>query len=171
MSSEETTAGPVSQPAWRGPARRVMLGWDGEGWRVVREQRVPLMTLPPSDPLPDGPQAGAQGSFCIEARDAGDGLYYRRLMADPLAAVPSPWPPGPAPGHAPQPRPEVLLEVLIPDLPEISELHLVSLPGDAATGTPRTSRAVLKLLRTGTSGGGGGTGGTGQSSHASGEPH
>ncbi|WKB51438.1 hypothetical protein [Eleftheria terrae] len=155
MSAENPPSPPAAPRAT--PVRRLVLGWDGQAWRVVREQRLEQVPLP--DPHAE-PERGPHPCFWVEARDNRGRVYHRIVMDDPLPDSGSP------PPH------DRLLELLLPDLPEVSELHLVSWPGGTGQDEAAAVRRVLRLSRLpGSGGGGGGSGGTGQSSHSSGEPH
>lgn len=123
--------------AWPAPVRRVALTWDGDRWSVSEEIDVASMTLPASDPLPDGEKTRG---FWFEAVDAGGRTLYRQAIDDPLAGMEMFDGEGgvtrvPHKGHG------VTIEVLLPDLPGLLDVHLVSHDGRRDDDT----RTVLRL--------------------------
>jgi len=124
------------------PVRRVTIQWTGQEWKIVKQFRVPSMTLPAPDPLPDGEKSVG---FWIEAADGNGGIYQREVMPDPLLGMEQFGKDGQMTrmNHPPH---DVTLEILVPEMAAVSELHLVSntraQAGAAETGLKRT---VLKL--------------------------
>ena len=123
--------------------RRFILRWDKNEWKIVNQVRVSSMTLPAPDPLPAGEQSRG---FWIEAADGKGAVYHREVMPDPLLGMEQFEEKGQI-NRINHPAHQVSLEVLVPDLPEVSELHLVSNPlGIHEHGEPsRLKRTVLKL--------------------------
>jgi hypothetical protein len=97
------------------------------------------MTLPSPDEIPAGERTVG---VWVEAVDREGRVRYRQIMADPLAGMEMFEEDGtmtrlPHPAHA------VSIEVLVPDLPAITELHIVANP--AVRDAKRKVRTVLKL--------------------------
>lgn len=124
------------------PVRRITIHWDGREWKIVKQFRVPSMTLPAPDPLP----AEAQSlGFWIEATDGKGGFYHREVMPDPLVGMEQFGKDGEMTrlNHPPH---DITLEILVPDMPGVSELHLVSnTKAKAGTTASGLKRTVLKL--------------------------
>jgi hypothetical protein len=125
----------VDPQNWRsGPVLRLRLRWRKGGLEIV--QRIPIRskTLPPHQALPDLPKGVEPEGFWFEAVDAQGAAVYRRLMHNLL-----PWSveifdeEGGVTRQDSVPE-EVWFDVLIPDLPEITELRLYANPGPFETG-------------------------------------
>ena len=115
---------PIEAIRWPAPVLRVTLRWDGKSWRIDRQQRVGSMTLPAPDALPEGEKSRG---FWVEVVDRQGRVRHREVMADPLAGMEQFDEGGVVSRllHSPH---NVLIEVLVPDVPDIAELHLVSNP-------------------------------------------
>lgn len=124
------------------PVRRVTIQWNGQEWKIVKQFLVPSMTLPAPDPLP----AGAQSiGFWIEAADGKGGIYQREVMPDPLLGMEQFGKDGQM-TRIDHPPHDVTLEILVPDMAGISEVHLVSnAKAQAGATTSGLKRTVLAL--------------------------
>lgn len=139
------------------PVRRVRVLWRDGQWSVVKEIVIPRMTLPkPSEPPRTEARQGVTG-FWIEATDAEGRVLYREVMPDPtIHRVEIPGPDGTFQRLQPHSY-EAVLDVLIPDLPEIEEIRIFS---DREEGTGKELRkgggaelrTTLKIRRSGGSG-------------------
>ncbi|SEJ59731.1 hypothetical protein SAMN05216327_113179 [Dyadobacter sp. SG02] len=123
------------------PVRRVTIQWTGQEWKIVKQFRVPSMTLPAPDPLPSGEKSIG---FWIEVADGNGGIYQREVMPDPLLGMEQFGKDGEMTrlNHPPH---DVTLEILVPDVTGISELHLVSNTKAQSGATSGLKRTVLKL--------------------------
>lgn len=124
---------------WPAPVLRVGLLFEGERWRIVRATRVPSMTLPAASVLPAGDRTVG---FWVEVVDKENQVRYRRIMSDPLAGMEIFEDDGSVTrmhhkGHA------VASEILVPELTDATELHLVS--NSTRPGADKPDRAVLSL--------------------------
>lgn len=129
---------------WPGPVIRLTLLWDGSDWRIKSEQRVDSMTLPAPDPLPGGENSRG---FWIETVDRDGRVRHREVMPDPLAGMEQ-FEEGGLVTRLTHPPHEVLIEVLIPDLPELAEVHLISNPATLQSGhehEPRPRRSKVSI--------------------------
>ncbi len=109
---------------WPAPVIRLELRWDGRSWLIAGEQRVKSMTLPAPASLPDGDNSRG---FWVETVDRQGRVRHRDIMADPLMGMEQFGPNGDI-KRLDHPPHDVLIEVLIPDLPELAEVHAVSNP-------------------------------------------
>ena len=127
---------------WPAPVIRLSLRWDGQRWLIVSEHRVKSMTLPAPASLPDGDRSRG---FWIETIDREGRVRHRDVMADPLLGMEQFGTDG-AIKRLDHPAHTVEIEVLIPDFPELAEVHVVSNPvarrGDHAHGPSRTQLTV-----------------------------
>jgi hypothetical protein len=126
------------------PVRRVTIQWNGKEWKIVKQVLVPSMTLPAPDPLP----AEAQSlGFWIEAADGKGGIYQREVMPDPLLGMEQ-FGKGGEMTRLNHPPHDITIEILVPDMPGISEVHLVS-NAKAQAGATASSlkRTVLTLSK------------------------
>ena len=111
------------------PVARVRVRREGNDWSVDQIVRVPSMTLPASVDLPD-PRGRSLAGFWFELRNGKGEVLYRRALYGPAE-------PGlEVPGDDGQPhrvtvdRPEVIYELLVPDLDDGRELQLFSSAAD-----------------------------------------
>ncbi len=127
---------------WPAPVIRLSLRWDGERWLIASEHRVKSMTLPAPASLPDGDKSRG---FWIETIDREGRVRHRDVMADPLLGMEQFSPDG-AIKRLDHPAHNVEIEVLIPDLPELAEVHVVSNSvarrGDREHGPSRTQLSI-----------------------------
>lgn len=136
----------ADQPERGNPVLRVRVRRSGNSWTVVSRTRVPSMTLPASSQLPEG-RGRAVAGFWYEAADADGNVIYRRVMEDPTqdsAEVPS------ESGELQRitvDRPEVVFNVLVPDLPEVSEIRLFAPMKGETVGQTARWRAREPLAR------------------------
>src|SRR5688572_18106179 len=126
MTCEESSNSGVVPVRFPAPVRRVVVRWDGEDWTVVSELRVPSMTLPAPDSLPEG---DATQGFWIELVEREGRVRHREVMDDPLAGMEQ-FEEGGEVTRLVHPPHDVTIELLVPDLPD-GELHLVSKIGRA----------------------------------------
>lgn len=102
------------------------------------------MTLPEPDGLPDGDKSRG---FWIESIDTQGRVRYRELMADPLAGMEQSDDDGQV-TRLPHAQHDVTIELLVPDVVGIAELHLVSNPPTTVVhhdGESWPKRSVLRL--------------------------
>jgi hypothetical protein len=109
---------------WPAPVIRVSLRWDGSTWRIEREHRVDSMTLPAPDQLPAGENSRG---FWVETIDRQGRVRHREVMADPLAGMEQ-FDEGGDVSRMLHRLPDIEIDVLVPDLPDLAEIHLVSNP-------------------------------------------
>lgn len=107
------------------PVRRLRVVWrDGE-WNVVKEVRVPSMTLPRSAGLPRVEAGRGLSGFWYELRDASGDVLYRRILESPFNAVEVFEEDGTVHREGSTTR-EVMVDVLVPDLEGATEVALFS---------------------------------------------
>lgn len=144
MTASDPSESPIHPVRWPATVRRVTVGWNGQGWSVLGEVRVKSMTLPAPDELPDG--AKSLG-FWIECIDSQGRVRHREAMADPLAGMEQFDETGQV-TRLTHPPHDVTLEILVPDLGGVTELHLVSNPPTTVLdhhGGSSPRRTVLRL--------------------------
>lgn len=106
--------------------RRIRVLWQEGKWQILKEIEIPSMTLPRSLDLPEaGGEQGISG-FWYEATDDNGRVYYRRGMDDPARSEVELFEEDGSMSWARIEQPEVLFDVLIPDLPEIQEVRFFS---------------------------------------------
>ena len=132
---------PVKYPC---AVRRVTVRWDENEWKIVNQVRVDSMTLPAPYPLPEGQN---NTGFWIEGRNSKGDVYQREIMPDPLLGMEQFEEGGEIKRliHTPH---TVEIEILVPDMPGVSELHLISNPAgkmDTSAKHNHPNRTVLKL--------------------------
>jgi len=113
---------PIEAIHWPAPVLRVTLRWDGKSWRIDHQQRIESMTLPAPDALPEGEKSRG---FWIEAVDRQGRVRHREVMADPLAGMEQ-FDEGGVVRRLLHSQHNVVIEILVPDVPDITDLHLVS---------------------------------------------
>jgi hypothetical protein len=122
---------PTIEPVrWPAPVLRVRLRWDGSAWIVDRVIRVERMTLPAPDELPKGDDSRG---FWIEAVDRDGRVRHRQIMADPLGGMEQ----FDDKGLVTRMRHTLdkpSIEVLVPALDDLAELHIVSNPAGRPPG-------------------------------------
>lgn len=147
------------QLAYPRPVRRVRLRWrDGE-WSIVKEMVIPQMTLPKPAELPQTQGGQGVSGFWWEATDAEGRVLYRQGAPDPTRPrVEIVDRDGAFRNLTPQSH-EAILDVLVPDLPEIEEIRIFS---DHEEGQERPENrkrpsrltARIKIRQAGKEGGG-----------------
>lgn len=131
---------PIEPIRWPAPVLRLTLSWNGTAWRITSQRRVPSMTLPAPAVLPQGDKSRG---FWVEVLDRQGRVRHREVLADPLTGMEQ-FDTGGQVRRLMHPAHDVQIEVLVPDLPELAELHLVSNPlarpggHDTASGPERT---------------------------------
>ncbi|WP_018622928.1 hypothetical protein [Spirosoma luteum] len=123
---------------------RVTLRWDKNEWKIVNQVRVESMTLPAPQVLPDGENSLG---FWIEACSSKGKVYQREIMPDPLAGMEQFEEGGAINRLAPAPH-IIELEILMPDMPDITELRLFSNPAGETKKADKRKRlnpTVLKM--------------------------
>jgi len=124
------------------PALRVRIRRRGDTWTILKQTRIPDMTLPAADELPETGGRALHG-FWFEVRSARDEVLFRRVLRNPTeqaVEVPS------AAGGLERvdvDRPEVVFDVLIPEHPERSEIHFFE--NEPRTGSPGTSLSRSRI--------------------------
>ena len=101
------------------------------------------MTLPASDVPPAGDETRG---FWIEVLDREGRVRHREVMTDPLAGMEQ-FEAGGGITRLLHPPHDVEIEVLIPDLPDLAELQLVSNPATPAPGREAPSGPQRTRLR------------------------
>ena len=136
----------MTQAGGPGAVRRVRVRRRGEQWTIEGETRVEEMTLPRSNELPAGrgrPLAG----FWYEARDGRGRTLFRRVTRNPTEqAVEVPAEAGGL-QRVEMSRPEVVFDVLIPDLPEAAELCFFESDPRAGDATATLARSLTPVAR------------------------
>jgi hypothetical protein len=129
-----------------GPVRRVRVRRRGQEWTIEGETRIEEMILPRSNELPEGrgrPLAG----FWYEARDGRGRALFRRVTRNPTEqAVEVPAAEGGL-QRVEMARPEVVFDVLIPDLPEVAELCFFESDPRAGDATATLARSLTPVAR------------------------
>lgn len=141
---------PVKYP---GPVRRVTVQWDGGQWKVVKEVRVDSMTLPEPAPLPDGEKSRG---FWIEATNSKGEVFQREVIANPFLGMEQFGEDGKM-SRLNHPPHDIKLELLLPDVPEVSQLHLVNHVLDRKAGAEKDQGLQRTVLTLGKVKGGGQT--------------
>ncbi|GAA4439501.1 hypothetical protein GCM10023091_21770 [Ravibacter arvi] len=130
-----------------GPVRRVTIRWNGKKWTVEGQVVVNDMTLPAPSQLPDGENSRG---FWIEAYDNDGNIYYRQVITNPFLGMEQFSEKGYM-YRLDHPPHDLTLEILIPGVAEISQLHVVDNTAGKNThehhATAHTGRTVLKLGR------------------------
>jgi hypothetical protein len=107
-------------------AVRLLIQYDNRRLAVSSRQEVEMAT-PPSDPV-----RGYEGrsGFWYEVRGSKDQVLYRRVVANPLPTDVEVYDPETGPRRHPTRRSSAAFAVLIPDLPDASNLVIMSSPLD-----------------------------------------
>src|SRR5215213_744503 len=107
------------------PVRRLSIAWREGTWKIENEIRIESMTLPKSDELPEEAKRRGVTGFWYEAVDGQGRTLYRQVMEEPFLGMEVFDKDGKIrrtqPGHH-----DISLEILVPDVPEVEELHLYS---------------------------------------------
>lgn len=146
MSTADQSKPRLIEVKYPSAVRRCTVQMDGNEWQIVHQVLIPSMTLCSPDPLPSGEQSRG---FWIEATDGKGGIYHREVMPDPHLGMEQ-FDEGGEIRRINHPLHKVSLEILLPDLPEVSELHLISNPPiiiEKPDKQGRSKRIVLKLPR------------------------
>jgi hypothetical protein len=114
---------PASDVRFPSPVRRVLLAYRDGQWQIEREVVVPSMTLPKSTPLPEAAERGHQGFWFELVGESGD-MLYRRILEHPAESGAEVFSPNGTITRMDEPREDVLVEVLVPALPEPTRLEL-----------------------------------------------
>jgi hypothetical protein len=119
----------------------------GERWTIDKQTRIEAMTLPASAELPEGGGRPVAG-FWYEVVDEDGRALYRRVLRNPTEqAVEVPAADGGL-QRVDVDRPEVVFDVLVPDLPEVRDLAFYdSEPraGDTQATIARASQPVARI--------------------------
>ena len=133
------------QVRYPGPVRRVTIHWNGQKWAITGQVHVARMTLPEPARLPDGEKSLG---FWIEASNEKGEIFHRQVLPDPFLGMEQ-FEEGGRMYRLDHPPHDLTLEVLIPGVKEVSQLHLVD---NTAGGKPHgekahgaAKRTVLKL--------------------------
>jgi len=120
------------------PVRRLHVVWRGGEWSIAGETRVPSMTLPASDDLPE---ADKISGFWWEVVDGEGRAIHRHVLHDPFARSMERFDDGGlitrmAPMDPMEPE-EVGFDVLVPDVADAAAVHLYSSnpPGGSEPGS------------------------------------
>jgi hypothetical protein len=108
------------------PVRRLHVIWRKGRWSVDDEVDIPSMTLNKSHELPAAAPGHGVSGFWYEAVDAQGRVIYRQMLPDPFSVGMEIFSDEGVVRMPHQMPEEVALDVLIPDLPQITELHLYS---------------------------------------------
>jgi hypothetical protein len=143
MGSGESVGADVERVDYPGPVRRLRLEWTGKEWTIAGEVRIESMTLPSPDELPAGEETRG---FWVEASDGEGKVYHRELQPDPFGGMEF-FEEGGEVTRGPVAH-DVIVDVLIPDRPEITKIHIVSNPASPGHDQgDRLTRWVLALSR------------------------
>jgi hypothetical protein len=113
----------ATHPERAGPVLRLRVRRSDDSWVIEKQIPIAAMTLPPSSSLPEGHGRPVSG-FWYEAADPQGRVVYRRVMDDPTEdSVEVPAEDGEIQRVSVE-RPEVVFDILVPDLPEVSELRI-----------------------------------------------
>ena len=108
------------------PVRRISLAWRDGKWTIKNETRVDSMTLPKSDELSEAAKKRGVTGFWYEAVDRQGGIVYRQVVEDPFLGMEVFDRDGKIRRVKAATHDEVGLEVLVPDVPELEEIHIYS---------------------------------------------
>jgi hypothetical protein len=111
------------------PVRRIRVLWRKGKWSIQKEIEIPRMTLPKSSELPSARQRQRITGFWYEATDADGQVFYRRITAAPSLGEVELFEEDSTFTRARMEQPEVIFDVLIPDLPEVSEVRFFNETG------------------------------------------
>jgi hypothetical protein len=138
----------MTSPGSPGPVLRVRVRRSGDRWTIEKQQRIESMTLPRSAELPET-QGRPMSGFWYEASTADGRTLYRRVLRNPTEqAVEVPAEDGRL-QRVDMRRPEVVFDVLIPDVPEGVELRFFESDpkaGDTRATIERARQPVARLL-------------------------
>lgn len=108
------------------PVRRVRIQVRKDDWQIVKEIEIPSMTLSqPAEP-PDGSKGRGLSGFWVEAVDRKERALYRPVMANPFENSSEIFESDGSMHREERVRDEFVFDVLIPDLPDITELLFYS---------------------------------------------
>lgn len=120
----------------RGPVLRLRVRYADGKWSVVKRLRVPTKRLPPSHVLPT--QARISG-FWYEAVGPKGVVLYRRSVPDPTEPSMEVRDEGGGLKRARAVHTDVTFDVIVPDLPGLTEIRLFS----STAGSPHPEREGL----------------------------
>jgi len=129
---------PASDVRFPSPVRRVLLAFRDGQWQIEKEVVVPSMTLPKSISLPETAERGHQGFWFELVGESGDTLY-RRILENPAESGAEIFSPDGTITRMDEPRETVMVEVLIPALPEPTRLELFASESRPPAGDRRES--------------------------------
>jgi hypothetical protein len=129
------------------PVRRLSVSWrDGE-WTIENEIRIESMTLPKSAELPrDTKKRGVTG-FWYEAADRQGRTIYRQLLEDPFSGMEVFDRDGKMRRIQMEPH-QASLQILVPDVPEVEELHIYSSTIPSAHGKEMREQSNAERIAT-----------------------
>lgn len=107
------------------PVRRLSVAWRDGTWKIENEILIKSMTLPKSDELPEDAKTRGVTGFWYEAVDAQGRTLYRKVMEEPFQGMEVFEPDGTIRRRKPSHH-DINLEILVPDVPELEELHIYS---------------------------------------------
>ena len=129
------------------PVRRISVVWREGEWAVENEVRVESMTLPKSAELPeDRKQRGVTGVW-YEVVDADGRAVYRQVLEDPFLGMEL----FDQDGKIKRVRTEhhrTSMEILVPDVPEVEELHIYSSTIPSTPGRELRERSNAERIAT-----------------------
>ncbi|MGH9719595.1 MAG: hypothetical protein ACRD8O_05245 [Bryobacteraceae bacterium] len=121
------------------PVRRLHVAWRKGKWSVEGETRVESMTLPKSHELPAAGAGQGVSGFWYEVVDNQGRAIYRHLIPDPFSGSMEVFNEGGTISRKSHPmHEEILFDVLVPDLPQITAVHFY---GSAASEHEHEHRA------------------------------
>lgn len=137
----------MTHPGSPGPVLRIRIRRSGDQWTIEKQRRIESMILPRSAELPES-QGRPLSGFWYEATTADGRTLYRRVLRNPTEqAVEVPAEDGRL-QRVDMRRPDVVFDVLIPDVPEGVELRFFeSEPraGDTRATIERARQPVARL--------------------------
>ena len=107
-----------------GPVLRIRVERKEGKWRVVKRIKVPEMTIPNSYDFPKLEKTGRLTGFWFEAIDDQSSFLYRQILREPPRGVELFEDDGTISRVSVEPPDEYIIDLLLPDLPEMEEIQL-----------------------------------------------
>jgi hypothetical protein len=121
---------PVTQPPPRSShTLRLTFAYDGNDVKLVRSQRVAMVTPPSVTPAPEKGHSG----YWFEVRDVKGARLYHRAVHDPIRTDVEVFSDDPVQTitRVPIAKPKGQFTLLVPDLPDAHSFHLFGTPAGA----------------------------------------
>lgn len=130
------------------PVRRIRLVWHDGQWQIQKQVRIASMTLPKSSTLPSVPRGRSLTGAWFETVDTQGRTLYRRLIDNPAQSIEVI---GAASGEftrIPISDENIILDVLVPDVPEIEALLLYASAQPLDTQQAVAQRSAARVVAT-----------------------